>query len=71
MEKKLCGLGFSFLISDITPEVGSVVRIRRLFSDKISEESRLLREGDVILTVNGESVKGLCYKVLCSCTLNF
>ncbi|XP_058235782.1 tyrosine-protein phosphatase non-receptor type 13 isoform X2 [Hemibagrus wyckioides] len=62
LEKKLCGLGFSFLISDITPEVGSVVRIRRLFSDKISEESRLLREGDVILTVNGESVKGLSYK---------
>ncbi|KAK2852673.1 hypothetical protein Q7C36_007874 [Tachysurus vachellii] len=62
LEKKLSGLGFSFLISDITPGEGSVVRIRRLFSGNSSEETSPLREGDVILTVNGESVKGLSYQ---------
>lgn len=70
VEKKLSGLGFSFLISDISPGEGSVVRIRRLFSGQSSEESNPLREGDVILAVNGESVKGLSYQVLCSSTLN-
>lgn len=70
VEKKLSGLGFSFLISDISAGEGSVVRIRRLFSGQLSEECRPLREGDVILSVNGESVKGLSYQVLCSSTLN-
>lgn len=68
LEKKLSGLGFTFLISDISPKEGSVVRIRKLFSGQSSEESSPLREGDVILMVNGESVKGLSYQVLCSYT---
>ncbi|KAF5910209.1 tyrosine-protein phosphatase non-receptor type 13-like isoform X1 [Clarias magur] len=68
LEKKLSGLGFSFLISDISPEEGSVVRIRRLFqhlppsTGQSSEESNQLKEGDVILMINGESVKGLSYQ---------
>lgn len=70
VEKKLSGLGFTFLISDISPREGSVVRIKKLFSGQSSEESSPLREGDVILMVNGESVKGLSYQVLCSYTLN-
>lgn len=70
LEKRLGVLGFSFLISDFSPGEGSVVRIRKLFSGQSSEEISQLREGDVILAVNGESVKGLSYEVLCSCTRN-
>ncbi|MCI4376426.1 hypothetical protein PGIGA_G00188290 [Pangasianodon gigas] len=62
LEKTLSGLGFSFLISDISPGEESVVRIRKLFSGQSSEESSPLREGDVILRVNGEPVKGLSYQ---------
>lgn len=64
VEKRLSGLGFSFLISDIVPGEESVARIRRLFSCQ-SEESSPLMEGDIILAVNGESVKGLSYQVQC------
>ncbi|MCJ8730583.1 hypothetical protein PDJAM_G00186240 [Pangasius djambal] len=62
LEKTLSGLGFSFLISDISPGEESVVRIRKLFSGQSSEESSPLRDGDVILKVNGEPVKGLSYE---------
>lgn len=74
LEKKLSGLGFIFFISDISPEEGSVVRIKRLFhhlppsTGQSSEESNQLKEGDVILMINGQSVKGLSYQVLCSHT---
>ncbi|TSK22776.1 FERM and PDZ domain-containing protein 2 [Bagarius yarrelli] len=62
VETKLSGLGFSFLITDLSSGEGSAVHIRRLFSGKISEESTPLKEGDIILAVNGESVKGLSYQ---------
>ncbi|XP_053357962.1 FERM and PDZ domain-containing protein 2 isoform X3 [Clarias gariepinus] len=68
LEKKLSGLGFIFFISDISPEEGSVVRIKRLFhhlppsTGQSSEESNQLKEGDVILMINGQSVKGLSYQ---------
>ncbi|XP_029926756.1 tyrosine-protein phosphatase non-receptor type 13 [Myripristis murdjan] len=64
LKKSLSGLGFSFYISQLTagPDRGSVVRIKRLFQGQPALESGLLREGDIILSVNGESVKDLSYQ---------
>uniref|UniRef100_UPI003AAC9320 tyrosine-protein phosphatase non-receptor type 13 n=1 Tax=Centroberyx gerrardi TaxID=166262 RepID=UPI003AAC9320 len=64
LHKSLSGLGFSFNISQLHsgPDRGSVVRIKRLFQGQPALESGLLREGDVILSVNGEHVKGLSYQ---------
>uniref|UniRef100_A0A3P8THW9 PDZ domain-containing protein n=1 Tax=Amphiprion percula TaxID=161767 RepID=A0A3P8THW9_AMPPE len=68
----LSGLGFSFYISHLHsgPDRGSVVRIKRLFPGQPAQESGLLREGDVILSVNKEPVKDLSYQVglICVCT---
>uniref|UniRef100_A0A671YFD9 Uncharacterized protein n=1 Tax=Sparus aurata TaxID=8175 RepID=A0A671YFD9_SPAAU len=60
----LSGLGFSFNISHIRtgPDRGSVVRIKRLFPGQPALESGLLREGDIILSVNKEPVKDLSYQ---------
>ncbi|KAM6956345.1 tyrosine-protein phosphatase non-receptor type 13 [Aplochiton taeniatus] len=64
LKKSLCGLGFSFFISELTsgPDRGSVVRIKRLFQGQPALESGQIEEGDVILAVNGEPVKGLSYQ---------
>lgn len=65
MKKSLSGLGFSVNISQLSlgPDRGSVVRIKRLFPGQPALESGLLREGDVILSVNKEPVKDLSYQV--------
>lgn len=65
LKKSLSGLGFSFNISQLRsgPDRGSVVRIKRLFPGQPALESGLLREGDVILSVNKEPVKDLSYQV--------
>lgn len=65
LRKSLSGLGFSFNISPLRsgPDRGSVVRIKRLFPGQPALESGLLREGDIILSVNGEPVKDLSYQV--------
>lgn len=65
LRKSLSGLGFSFNISQLhsAQDRGSVVRIKRLFPGQPALESGLLREGDVILSVNRESVKDLSYQV--------
>lgn len=65
LKKSLSGLGFSFSISQLHsgPDRGSVVRIKRLFPGQPALESGLLREGDVILSVNKEPVKDLSYQV--------
>uniref|UniRef100_A0A3Q1JCM9 PDZ domain-containing protein n=1 Tax=Anabas testudineus TaxID=64144 RepID=A0A3Q1JCM9_ANATE len=64
LKKSLSGLGFSFSISQLHsgPDRGSVVRIKRLFPGQPALESGLLREGDVILSVNKEPVKDLSYQ---------
>ncbi|XP_077960978.1 tyrosine-protein phosphatase non-receptor type 13 isoform X3 [Gasterosteus aculeatus] len=64
LKKSLSGLGFSFNISHLHsgPDRGSVVRIKRLFPGQPAIESGLLREGDVILSVNKEPVRDLSYQ---------
>ncbi|KAM3605890.1 uncharacterized protein V6R79_006675 [Siganus canaliculatus] len=64
LRKSLSGLGFSFNISQLRsgPDRGSVVRIKRLFPGQPAMESGLLREGDIILSVNREPVKDLSYQ---------
>lgn len=61
----MSGLGFSFNISHLRSGLdnGSVVRIKRLFPGQPAMESGLLREGDVILSVNSEPLKDLSYQV--------
>ncbi|XP_013768980.1 tyrosine-protein phosphatase non-receptor type 13 isoform X2 [Pundamilia nyererei] len=64
LRKSLSGLGFSFYISQLHsgPDRSSVVRIKRLFPGQPAQESGLLREGDIILTVNKEPLKNLPYQ---------
>ncbi|XP_070833726.1 tyrosine-protein phosphatase non-receptor type 13 isoform X2 [Chaetodon trifascialis] len=64
LRKSLSGLGFSFNISQLRsgPDRGSVVRIKRLFPGQPALESGLLREGDIILSVNKEPLKDLSYQ---------
>ncbi|XP_028278959.1 tyrosine-protein phosphatase non-receptor type 13 [Parambassis ranga] len=64
LKKSLSGLGFSFYISQLHtgPDRGSVVRIKRLFPGQPALESGLLREGDIILSVNNERLKDLSYQ---------
>ncbi|XP_069573989.1 tyrosine-protein phosphatase non-receptor type 13 [Brachyistius frenatus] len=64
LKKSLSGLGFSFYISQLHSgsDHGSLVRIKRLFPGQPALESGLLREGDVILSVNKERVKDLSYQ---------
>uniref|UniRef100_A0A3B4FQM9 PDZ domain-containing protein n=1 Tax=Pundamilia nyererei TaxID=303518 RepID=A0A3B4FQM9_9CICH len=63
LRKSLSGLGFSFYISQLHsgPDRSSVVRIKRLFPGQPAQESGLLREGDIILTVNKDSNKGFLF----------
>lgn len=65
LKKSLSGLGFSFNISHLRSGLdnGSVVRIKRLFPGQPAMESGLLREGDIILSVNSEPLKDLSYQV--------
>ncbi|XP_035518834.1 tyrosine-protein phosphatase non-receptor type 13 [Morone saxatilis] len=64
LRKSLSGLGFSFNISQLRSgqDRGSVVRIKRLFPGQPALESGLLREGDIILSVNKVPVKDLSYQ---------
>ncbi|XP_042652630.1 tyrosine-protein phosphatase non-receptor type 13 isoform X6 [Tyto alba] len=60
--KNSSGLGFSFCREDnLTPEqLGStVVRVKKLFPGQPAAESGQIEVGDVILKVNGASLKGL------------
>ncbi|XP_041714099.2 FERM and PDZ domain-containing protein 2-like [Coregonus clupeaformis] len=66
LKKSLNGLGFSFLVPELNPSKGdsgsSLVRIKKLFPGQPAEESGQIQEGDVILAVNGEPLKGLSYQ---------
>ncbi|KAM9412040.1 FERM and PDZ domain-containing protein 2-like [Salvelinus alpinus] len=66
LKKSQNGLGFSFLVPELNPSKGdsssSLVRIKKLFLGQPAEESGRIQEGDVILAVNGEPLKGLSYQ---------
>ncbi|XP_051969243.1 tyrosine-protein phosphatase non-receptor type 13 [Xyrauchen texanus] len=64
LKKRLNGLGFSFFVTelDTSLDCGNIVRIRTLFPGQPAEESGKIQEGDVILSINGEPLKGLSYQ---------
>ncbi|XP_028822935.1 tyrosine-protein phosphatase non-receptor type 13 isoform X2 [Denticeps clupeoides] len=64
LKKRLNGLGFSFLFAEIDTSLdsGILVRIKTLFPGQPAEECGLIQEGDVILAVNEEPLKGLSYQ---------
>ncbi|XP_067344248.1 FERM and PDZ domain-containing protein 2 isoform X2 [Channa argus] len=68
LTKSANGLGFSFLMCELDPptrEFGSMIRIKQLFPDQPAQESGRIKEGDVLLAINGQSLKDLSYpKVL-------
>ncbi|XP_065109392.1 FERM and PDZ domain-containing protein 2 [Paramisgurnus dabryanus] len=64
LKKRLNGLGFSLFISELNTSLdcGTIVRIRTLFPGQAAEESGKIQQGDVILSINGEPLKGLSYQ---------
>ncbi|XP_051507170.1 tyrosine-protein phosphatase non-receptor type 13-like [Myxocyprinus asiaticus] len=62
VQKSESGLGFNFLISEPSPYEGSMVHIKSLSSAQPTGDCGLLKEGDIILAVNGEPVRGLSYE---------
>uniref|UniRef100_A0A3B4XBJ0 PDZ domain-containing protein n=1 Tax=Seriola lalandi dorsalis TaxID=1841481 RepID=A0A3B4XBJ0_SERLL len=60
LTKNANGLGFSFLMCELDPptrDFGSLVRIKQLFPGQPAQQSGRIQEGDVLLAVNGQSVK--------------
>ncbi|CAL8302779.1 unnamed protein product [Lota lota] len=58
------GLGFSFIMCDVDPrarELGSVVRIKQLFPNQPAHLNGRIREGDVIVAIDGQPLKDLIY----------
>ncbi|KAM6963659.1 FERM and PDZ domain-containing protein 2 isoform 1-T1 [Tautogolabrus adspersus] len=68
LTKSANGLGFSFLMCELDPptrDFCSLVRIKELFPDQPAQQSGRIQEGDVLLAINGESLKEMSYpKVL-------
>ncbi|XP_040885137.1 tyrosine-protein phosphatase non-receptor type 13 [Toxotes jaculatrix] len=68
LTKSANGLGFSFLMCELDPptrDFGSLVRIKQLFPGQPAQQSGMIQEGDVLLAINGQSLKELSYpKVL-------
>lgn len=67
--KNSSGLGFSFCREDsVSPEQpgSSIVRVKKLFPGQPAAESGQIEVGDVILKVNGASLKGLSQQVSAS-----
>lgn len=66
LRKSTNGLGFSFLVCELDPSGGGgsgrLVRIKQLFPGQPAQRSGRIEEGDVILAVNGEPLKGLSYQ---------
>ncbi|XP_061667009.1 FERM and PDZ domain-containing protein 2 [Syngnathoides biaculeatus] len=62
------GLGFSFVMCELDPpipDLGSLIRIKELFPGQPAQLSGKINEGDVLLAINGQSLKELSYpKVL-------
>lgn len=66
LTKSSKGLGFSFIMCELDPptrEFGSMVRIKQLFPGQPAEQSGRIQEGDVLLALNGQSLKELSYSV--------
>ncbi|XP_035853118.1 FERM and PDZ domain-containing protein 2 isoform X1 [Sander lucioperca] len=58
------GLGFSFLMCELDPptaDFGSLVWIKQLFPGQPAEQSGRIQEGDILLAINGQSLKELSY----------
>ena len=73
LTKSASGLGFSFLMCELDPptrDFGSLVRIKQLFPGQPAQESGRIQEGDVLLAINGQSLKELSYPV-CEDFLHF
>ncbi|XP_034563107.1 FERM and PDZ domain-containing protein 2 isoform X2 [Notolabrus celidotus] len=68
LTKSANGLGFSFIMFELDPptrDFGSLVRIKELFPNQPAQQSGRIQEGDVLLAINGESLKEMSYpKVL-------
>ncbi|XP_068161767.1 FERM and PDZ domain-containing protein 2 [Antennarius striatus] len=68
LTKSAVGLGFSFIMCELDPptrDFGSLVRIKQLFPGQPAQQSGRIQEGDVLLAINGQSLKELSYpKVL-------
>ncbi|XP_034414012.1 tyrosine-protein phosphatase non-receptor type 13 [Cyclopterus lumpus] len=57
-------LGFSFLMCELDPptqDFGSLVRIKQLYPGQPAQQSGRIQEGDVLLAINGQSLKELPY----------
>lgn len=66
LTKNASGLGFSFLMCELDPptrDFGSLVRIKQLFPGQPAQQSGRIQEGDVLLAINGQSLKELSYPV--------
>ncbi|XP_052468822.1 tyrosine-protein phosphatase non-receptor type 13 isoform X1 [Carassius gibelio] len=61
LQKSLRSLGFTFIISELGPDEGSMVHIKSFPSGQPAVDCGIL-EGDIILAVNGEPVRGLSYE---------
>ncbi|XP_014912273.1 FERM and PDZ domain-containing protein 2 isoform X4 [Poecilia latipinna] len=64
LTKDVNGLGFSFLMCELDPptkDFSSLVRIKQLFPGQPAEQSGQIQEGDVLLAINGQSLKELSY----------
>lgn len=60
------GLGFSFLMCELDPpmrDFGTLIRIKKLFPGQPAQQSGRILEGDVLLAINGQSLKKLTYPV--------
>ncbi|XP_055085580.1 FERM and PDZ domain-containing protein 2 [Periophthalmus magnuspinnatus] len=68
LTKSAVGLGFSFLMCELDPprkDFKSLVRIKEVFPGQPAQQSGRIQEGDVLLAINGQSLKELTYpKVL-------
>ncbi|KAJ0016345.1 hypothetical protein NQD34_014635, partial [Periophthalmus magnuspinnatus] len=74
LTKSAVGLGFSFLMCELDPprkDFKSLVRIKEVFPGQPAQQSGRIQEGDVLLAINGQSLKELTYPVCMThlCTL--
>ncbi|XP_056285430.1 tyrosine-protein phosphatase non-receptor type 13 isoform X2 [Pseudoliparis swirei] len=66
LTKSANGLGFSFLMCELdppTPDFSSLVRVKQLYPGQPAQRSGRIQEGDVLLAIDGQSLKELPYSV--------